>query len=301
MPRPLSGRPAASLLELLVVVGVVGLLAGLVLSAVQGVRAAAARAGCANNLRQIGLAYHQYHDAHGHLPPTIRRMRVAETAAHPKVYAVLPWPVLILPHLDQGPLYRQAVAAHWADNTGFRTPPHTGLATVVPTFACPADGRVAGPITDPSGFTAAYLSYAAVTGDGRYNGANRVPGVRLAEVTDGSAHTLLVGDRPPGGAYLSGVWYTHSLPDPNWQFNGYAWGTELAVAGDGSGGPCRGPFRFGPGRVDNRCDTWHYWSLHGGGGHFAFADGSVRFLPYSAAPLLPALATRSGGEVAADP
>ena len=302
MPRPLSRRPAFSLLELLVVVGVVGVLVGLLLSAVQKVRGAAARASCANNLRQVGLAFHHYHDTHGTFPPTLRRVRGAETVVHPKVYAVVPWPVLILPHLDQGPLYRQAAAAYRAEHSALKSPPHTGLATVVPTYACPADGRVAAPITDPSGYTAAYLSYAAVIGDGRYNGAMREPaGVRLAEVADGSGSTLLVGDRPPGGAYLSGVWYTNAMPVPAWEFNGYAWGTELTVAVDGDRGPCRGPFRFGPGRADNRCDTWHYWSLHGGGANFLFADGAVRFLAYSAADLLPALATRAGGEVADAP
>ena len=56
---------------------------------------------------------------------------------------------------------------------------------------------------------------------------------------------------------------------------------------------------FQPGRLSDDCDQCHFWSLHTGGANFAFADGSVRFLTYSASPVLPALGTRDGGEVAA--
>jgi prepilin-type processing-associated H-X9-DG protein len=53
--------------------------------------------------------------------------------------------------------------------------------------------------------------------------------------------------------------------------------------------------RYGPGRLDNPCDRYHFWSLHSGGGNWLFADGSVRFLTYTAGSILPALATRAGG------
>jgi len=57
-----------------------------------------------------------------------------------------------------------------------------------------------------------------------------------------------------------------------------------------------GSYPFMDGTLRNQCDMFHFWSLHSGGAHFLFADGSVHFLGYSAAPLLPALASRSGGE-----
>jgi prepilin-type processing-associated H-X9-DG protein len=62
-----------------------------------------------------------------------------------------------------------------------------------------------------------------------------------------------------------------------------------------------GPYYFQAGRVDNPCDAFHFWSLHSGGANFAFCDGSVRLLNYSADSVLPALATRAGGEVTAPP
>jgi len=58
----------------------------------------------------------------------------------------------------------------------------------------------------------------------------------------------------------------------------------------------RGPHHFKPGKFSEQCDAFHYWSPHNGGAHFAFADGSVKFLSYSADAILPALATRAGGE-----
>jgi prepilin-type processing-associated H-X9-DG protein len=63
----------------------------------------------------------------------------------------------------------------------------------------------------------------------------------------------------------------------------------------------RGPQPYGPGVVANQCSALHFWSPHTGGAHFAFADGSVRFLRYSADDILPALATRAGGEAVAVP
>ena len=60
---------------------------------------------------------------------------------------------------------------------------------------------------------------------------------------------------------------------------------------------CPQPALFAPGKLDNDCDVNHYWSLHPGGANWLFADGSVRFLPYSASTLTLPLATRAGGEL----
>lgn len=124
-------------------------------------------------------------------------------------------------------------------------------------------------------------------------------GVRLAEITDGASTTVMLGERPPWGRYLGGTWYSSVIDDPSLvadpNYGGGSIGSMyVSSAGDWYG--CRGPFRFGPGRLSNRCDANHFWSLHGGGGSFAFADGAVRFLAYPVADVLPALATRAGGE-----
>src|SRR4051794_5210393 len=87
-----------TLLEQVVVMGIIGVLLGLLLGAVQKARAAADRASCANNLKQIGLAFHQYHNARGLLPPG---------AGEEPTYTFLSWHAWLLPYLEQEALWRQ--------------------------------------------------------------------------------------------------------------------------------------------------------------------------------------------------
>jgi prepilin-type processing-associated H-X9-DG protein len=109
--------------------------------------------------------------------------------------------------------------------------------------------------------------------------------------SDGMSQTLMAGERPPPDTRETGNWYRK-----NWAFE------FLTVVGPNLGyEPCRGPFRYGPGRTENRCDQFHFWSLHPGGGNFLFADGSVHFISYAGAEIMPALATRSGGEIVSLP
>ena|SRR5438045_4620333 len=112
-------RPGITLAEVLVVTGIIGVLVGLTLPAVQRSRAAAARTGCQNNLKQIGLALHHFHDAHGRLPPLPhRRSGPGDPNAH------LGWMALILPQVEQGVIYRASEEACRADPDPLHNP-HT--------------------------------------------------------------------------------------------------------------------------------------------------------------------------------
>jgi prepilin-type N-terminal cleavage/methylation domain-containing protein/prepilin-type processing-associated H-X9-DG protein len=108
-PGRAAGRPGLTLVELLVVLGIIGVLVGLLLPAIQKVREAAARAGCVNNLRQIGLAAHQYEAARGQLPPgyigpgPAQQNDLSSWSSGPYVGVL----VFLLPHLEQENLSRQ--------------------------------------------------------------------------------------------------------------------------------------------------------------------------------------------------
>ncbi|MBY0228458.1 MAG: DUF1559 domain-containing protein, partial [Gemmataceae bacterium] len=124
----MNRRPAFTLIELLVVLAIVGVLLGLLLGAVQRVREAAARASCQNNLRQLGLAVHGYHDANGFLPPS----RIEDAWAT--------WAVLVLPHLEQEVAFKA-----WDLSRRYHEQPDAARLVRVPAFYCPSRRSPNGP------------------------------------------------------------------------------------------------------------------------------------------------------------
>src|SRR5262249_22200164 len=131
--------------------------------------------------------------------------------------------------------------------------------------------------------------------------------VRLLDIADGTAHTLMVGERPPSKDLWYGWWFS------GWGYDGS--GTGDVVLGSTETGYCSSVWTYAgntpyqcptsriglqPGSVFDDCDQMHFWSLHPGGANFALADGSVRFVSYTANSVLPALRTRSGGEIMND-
>jgi prepilin-type N-terminal cleavage/methylation domain-containing protein/prepilin-type processing-associated H-X9-DG protein len=293
-----ASRSGYTLIELLVVVSIISLLVGFVLAAVQNVRAAAARTACQNNVRQLGLALHQFHDAQAKLP-----------AGHKSLFNkdLTPfsgWTLAILDYVEQGSLRNQAREAYRQNPFPF-TPPHQpSRSTVVPAFICPSDGRVSTSQTSTvTQSLVAFTSFLGVSGrdyltpDGLLFQDSRIG---FSAATDGLSSTLLLGERPPSPDLQYGWWYAGT----GQQFTGSA---EMILGAEERmilvGGPTcpPGPQIFRPARFDDPCRTFHFWSPHSGGANFAFADGSVRFIRYAAAPLMPVLASRAGGEVVAVP
>jgi prepilin-type N-terminal cleavage/methylation domain-containing protein/prepilin-type processing-associated H-X9-DG protein len=300
-----NNLPGFTLVELLVVLGIIALLIGLIAPAVQNSRASAARISCANNLRQVGLALHNFHDTHQHLPPG----SFQPISQLPGVRPVT-WMVDILPQIDQTALWQVAVQACSSGSPPYANPPHTGYSTVLRFYSCPADGRLSSPMVDSnSGDIAAYTSYIGIAGS--YIGSRLIgnisysapgalgddPGINLIRITDGTSMTIMVGERPPPDSLQAGRWYT-TLSGSVIPGNGPDEYIILPSLVSPSETECMlSGISFGPGRIDNPCDRHHLWSLHSGGANFLHADGAVHFLQYSANSIIPALATRSGGEV----
>lgn len=292
-------RSAFTLIELLVVFAIIAALLGLLLPAVQKVRMTAARISCTNNLKQIGLALHNYHDTHGSLPPGITPPLKGEPFPH------MGWLTRTLPFVEQQPLWNLTLTAYEEEPSYPYQLPHYGIMTPIKLFSCPADTRADNIHSTHNGLRVALTDYLGVSGlnylagDGVLYWASRV---RLTDITDGTSNTLMVGERPPSPDFWYGWWYAAEGQANSGSGDTVLGVREIHAPGDQYTASCPpGPYHFAFGNLNNMCDTFHYWSLHSGGADFLFADGSVEFLSYAADSVLPALSTRSGGEVVSRP
>jgi prepilin-type processing-associated H-X9-DG protein/prepilin-type N-terminal cleavage/methylation domain-containing protein len=300
-PRPWPARRAAfTLIELLVVLGIIAVLLGLIMSAVQQVRAAAARLTCQNNLKQLALALHQYHDNWRTLPPGHLSWK------NPDRMPYSGWPLSVLPYIEQDALYLNSRAAYALSPLPFRNPPHVGLMTPLQLFACPADARAPSPQTSQRSHERVALTcYLGVSGTD-YSTLDGVlfqdSQVRFSDITDGTSSTLMLGERPPSADLQFGWWYAGIGQRGSGSADLILGVREQNLRPIVAGSRCGpGAYPFSPGRFDDPCAMFHFWSPHPGGANFAFADGSVHFLQYAANPLMPALASRDGGEVVSGP
>ncbi|QDU63803.1 Type II secretion system protein G precursor [Planctomycetes bacterium Pan216] len=279
-----------TLVELLVVIAIIGVLVGLLLPAVQQARESARRMQCQNNLKQIGVAMHNYAESHGTLPVTFRGLPPGD--AYNNANTGTSWITQLLPYTDKQALY---------DRIEFGESVTTNLAvaqTILPQWNCPSDsanpGRMTGRANAPSATEFGTQNYKAVAGSnwawgnfpglsapkgrnaGRTNGLDEGNGVicrggstpraivtRLRDVTDGLKNTFFVGEAVPD-------WCNHT-----WWF----WF-------NGSTATCGVPLNYqvanGSGfMATNRGDwpnNYSFMSQHVGGGHFLMGDGAVKFI-----------------------
>jgi prepilin-type N-terminal cleavage/methylation domain-containing protein/prepilin-type processing-associated H-X9-DG protein len=318
-------RRAFTLIELLVVIAIIGILVGLLVPAVQKVRESANRTSCANNLKQIGLALHNYHSDKKYFPGNHRPKALSSVRER--------WFTKLLPYLEQGNLYKNY------DQTQNWDSPSNLLVTSVPlqVAICPSTPNANRlDFDEASGFSnldVAVTDYAAVYGlyptflaangltqpnplgfmsksDGVY--------VSISDIVDGTSNTVAVVEsagRP--FVYQNGVVVNQNVFVD--QVNGGGWcrpaseiwvigfadkagtipGGQYAInASNGLDIQATYPITVPPGAPLGTDGSGQIYSFHSAGVNSVFADGSVRFLDLEiSATTLAALVTRAGGDV----
>jgi prepilin-type N-terminal cleavage/methylation domain-containing protein/prepilin-type processing-associated H-X9-DG protein len=314
-----SNRPSAfTLIELLVVIAIIGILIALLLPAVQKVRAAAGRIKCANNMKQQGIALHHYHDVYGSFPNGMVNDDEKPPPLPPPngYHPEWSWMALTMEFYEEGNLYRQADNyAHMGQpSDGYYNPfgdlgkpPNPAVSTVVKLWTCPADTRtdLTGPGTTDGAkhITVAFTEYLGINGSqapkfslGRYQKGGdgilfHMSKIRIADITDGTSNTLMVGERPPSADLNFGWWFGSDGRDELGSGEGTLGGQDqefyinVLFKSPPTGFNCPQPkLGLQPGDINDNCDQGHFWSLHSGGANFLLADGSVRFLTYGIDP-----------------
>jgi prepilin-type N-terminal cleavage/methylation domain-containing protein/prepilin-type processing-associated H-X9-DG protein len=300
-PQRGSCRFGFTLIELLVVIAIIGVLIGLLLPAVQKVREAANRASCQNNLHQIGLALHSYHDSQGSFPSGYINKPINPTNPD-QTTPGWGWASLLLPYIEQGNLAQQidfSLPVEDPSNLAART-------TIVTLYVCPSD-RSTGLFTvfDKNNIPlaqAATNSYAACHGTGvdldeeldDFNGMfSRNSRVSFADVTDGSSNTIAIGER---GSFFTQTPWAGAVSLGTTRITPGAPTNNLTAIEDA---PTQTLVHVAVHTLnDPNADPEDFFTPHTGTANFLFADGSVHPVPTGISlSVLQSLATRDGGEV----
>jgi prepilin-type N-terminal cleavage/methylation domain-containing protein len=257
-------RTAFTLVELLVVIAIIAVLIGLLLPAVQSAREAARRLSCQNNLKQIGLAMHGYHDSKRHYPTAGDNgpnLGARCCDAEPGRVDYLNWPYHILPYMEQTAIHQtvqQGSASNWSALDQ----------RVVNTYYCPSRRT-------PRVYKGdAKCDYAASRGTSDNGIARRVNLghiVTVATVTDGTSHTLMIGESRIHRSFMEsgGCCGDNESPYNN------GWADDVVRHGNVPPSP-----DINDSTVADSTPDGHFGSSHPGGLAICLVDGSVRFIRF---------------------
>jgi len=327
-------RRGFTLVELLVVIAIIGALVALLLPAVQSARESARRTQCVNQIRQLALASHNFHETNGRFPPAVYQLSFA---AAPKFRGVTLF-VKLLPYIEQGNLAEGWDEVDPLNNTNGANTSRT--ARKLPMLMCTSDFVATNPIDSGSNRWYGLTSYGGNGGSRSYDpqfatndgiffvigpGSQTAPNaqaIRMAEVSDGLSNTVLFGERShfdpnhdtfakgvtaPSGQFLNTMnttgWWAASggrLAGGDVTLSAYApinFRTPQPLSSGGSMVPTATDYNSYQYYNDRRIGA--FGSNHPGGANFALADGSTRFLRQNV-PLtdLQRLCVRDDGQTA---
>ena len=314
-------RRAFTLIELLVVIAIIAVLIALLLPAVQSAREAARRGTCINNLRQLGIALHNYNDTVGSFPPGY--LSLMDPVTFDNDGPGWGWLARTLNQMEQSALYNSINFV-----LGIEFPANqTSRLTVVSSFLCPSDAFIQTTFTVVDSTTTGTMPGAPIcvvassnylgsvgSGDpsslfpwiiddddgppGRDNGNGiffRNRSLNIATITDGTSNTFLVGERSQNLSRGSWTGAVTNAAVPLVALQAEAGldpegGGALVLSHTGEG--------HGPNSPSGLAHGDQYWAMHPGGANFLFCDGSVRFIKEQVGfAIFQALATRAGGEI----
>lgn len=284
MKRINSLRRGFTLIELLVVIAIIAILVALLLPAVQQAREAARRTSCKNNLKQMGVALHNYHNSHSVFPMGNYYGKYWTAQA------------MLMPYYEQGNLYKELDFGSYCFGALERNSTIQQGGVILEIFQCPSDPNSNKVWRQQTGFGRHMpTNYLGVIGTRSHPSASNPPpdyhngmlfvrsSVRIRDVTDGTSNTMIVGERGIPDDLLYGWVLCAAGVDPSGSGN---WDNLLYT-------------RYGIGPGDGaRSHVRHFWSSHTGGSQFVLTDGSVRFLSNNIDfRLFQNMSTRGGGEV----
>ena len=293
-------RRAFTLIELLVVIAIIALLVSLLIPAVQQARESARTTQCRNNMKQVMLAFHGYHDLYAGFPNRYSLNGSTLNSGHG-------WGLKLLPYIEQGNLYKT-----WNQGKSFFDPENAAVTNIaVPSYLCPTAGSPrtmdvsSGTTTTSTGIAGDYVVFHQITTTGSgatcincNTAAPKTAGTvtPISSITDGLSNTVMMSEQAGRPDYYIGrdkQATTSGLTNP--KFWG-CWAAYQSVTFQGWNAST--PPGAGGTYSMNRSNSQGIYSFHQSGAMFGMCDGSARFVSESVPmAILIGLATRNDGEV----